>query len=40
MHIHIYVCSVLKHQIYTGILDENGTCISSVVSVSSRKYSI
>ena len=47
-YIHIYfiyiqihiVCSTLKHQLNTGILDENDTCISNAVSVSSRKCSI
>ena len=35
-----FVCSVLKHQLNTDILDENGTCISNAVSVSSTKWSI
>ena len=39
IHIHI-VCSTLKHQLNTDILDENDTCISNAVSVSSRKCSI
>ena len=38
-HIHI-VWSTLKHQLNPDILDENGTCISNAVSVSSRKCSI
>ena len=39
--IYIYiVCSILKHQLITGILDESGTCISNAISVSSRKCSI
>ena len=39
IHIHI-VCSTLKHQFSTDILDENDTCISNAISVSSRKCSI
>ena len=39
IHTHI-VCSTLKHQLNTDILDENDTCISNAVSVSSRKCSI
>ena len=34
-----FVCSILKLQLNTDILDENGTCISNAVSVSSRKFS-
>ena len=37
---YFFGCSILKHQLNIGILDENGTCISTVVSVSSRKCSI
>ena len=36
----LFVCSTLKHQLNTDILDENDTCISNAVSVSSRKCSI
>ena len=39
IHIHI-VCSTLKHELNTDMLDENDTCISNAVSVSSRKCSI
>ena len=39
IHIHI-VCSTLKHQLNPDILDENDTCISNAVPVSSRKCSI
>ena len=35
-----FVCSILKHQLNTDTLDENGTCISNAVSLLSRKYSI
>ena len=34
------VCSILKHQLNTDILDQNGTCFSNAVSVSSRMCSI
>ena len=34
------ICSILKHQLNTDILDGNGTCISNADSVSSRKCSI
>ena len=36
----LFVCSTLKHQFNTDILDENDICISDAVSVSSRKCSI
>ena len=35
-----FVCSILKHQLNIDILDENGTCFSTAVSVSSRMCSI
>ena len=34
---YFFVSSILKHQLNTDMLDENGTCISNAVSVSSRK---
>ena len=37
---YFFVCSILKHQLNTDILDENGTCISNAVSVSPGKCSI
>ena len=33
---YFFVCSILKHQLNTDILDKNGTCTSNAVSVSSR----
>ena len=30
---YFFVCSILKLQLNTDILDENGTCISNAVSV-------
>ena len=35
---YFFVCSILKHQLNTGIIDKNGT--SNAVLVSSRKCSI
>ena len=35
-----FVCSILKHQLNTDKLDENGTCISNAASVSLRRCSI
>ena len=35
-----FVCPILKHQLITDILDDNGTCISNAISVTSRKCSI
>ena len=41
MYIHKHIaCSTLKNQLNPDILDENDTCISNAVSVSSRKCSI
>ena len=37
---YFFVCSILKHQLNTDILDENGTYISNAVSVPLRKCSI
>ena len=37
---YLFVNSRLKHQLNTDIPDENGTCISNAVSVSSGKCSI
>ena len=34
--LYFFVCSILKHHLNTDILDENGTCISNAVPVSSR----
>ena len=34
------VCSTLKHQLKTNIINENVTFISNAVSMSSRKCSI
>ena len=31
---YFFGCSILKYQLNTDILDENGTCIFNVVSVS------
>ena len=36
----LYVCSILKHQLNTDMLNKNGTCISNAVSVPFRKCSI
>ena len=36
----MYFFCLLKHQLNTDILDENGTCISNAVSVPLRKCSI
>ena len=30
-----FVCSILKHQLNTDVLDKNGTCISNAISMSS-----
>ena len=32
-----FVCSILKHQLNTDTLDENGTCISNAVSLYYKK---
>ena len=32
-----FVCSILKHQLNIDVLDENCTCISKAISVSSKK---
>ena len=37
--LYFFVCSILKHQLDTDILDESGTCISNAVSMSSRQCS-
>ena len=37
---YFFISSILKHLLNTGTVDENGTCISNAVSVSSRKCSI
>ena len=35
-----FACSIMKPQLNTDILEENGTCFSNAVSVSSRMCSI
>ena len=31
IYIYLYICSILKRQLNTDVLDENGTCISNAV---------
>ena len=38
--LYFFVCSILKHQLNTDILDKNCICISNVASGSSRKFAI
>ena len=37
---YFFISSILKHLLNTDTVEENGTCISNTVSVSSGKCSI